>query len=622
VVNKPYLISDIRFLVVITLVTSLLVTSLTFLSFARIQEDMLSTDVQLISDITDMLAQPLATSSLNTNSLVLSLESIYINRPSIAYCLLTQSTGQTLAVLPEPLLGYNTIVTAVMKPEKVDTNNQKVYVARSIFHTKQVFDISISFFDINQHRYLLALGIYCRPSMTMRPLLMRSVSITVFVSIWFTSILSIFINNLSVYRFVDTLRKGIQSIASGDFNKRIISNDKNRFSNLLLDFNEMAKRLDIYDKNNVQQLILEKSKLETLVSVIADGAILLDKDLRIVFINQSAAKTFKFLRSCIRGTHIYTYFPDFINRQLLPILNQILQTSPLGQDLRGHSTFSVHVDDNHSKTFQFVVTHTIDHERQTFTGIAIIIQDITTQVDLNEAKNQFISNVSHELRTPLFNIRSFLETLSEYQDSLTSKQQKEFLEIANQETLRLTNLVNDVLDLSRLESGFIDQLERVEVFDIIPSTIQASNLRACQQNIELSFKICPIVSSIDGYPNLIIQVISNLIGNSLKFTKSDGKIIVKAYPLESYNQMNYIFPGKIRIEIIDDGAGIGKLDQDRIFDRFVRLENNVHTLNGTGLGLSIVKNIIEKHDSQIFLYSEIGIGSSFWFDLHVAENKN
>jgi two-component system sensor histidine kinase NblS len=248
------------------------------------------------------------------------------------------------------------------------------------------------------------------------------------------------------------------------------------------------------------------------------------------------------------------------------------------------------------------------------------VQDITREVELNEAKSQFISNVSHELRTPLFNIKSFIETLSEFGEDLSEVERKEFLETANHETDRLSRLVNDVLDLSRLESSKIYQLDAVDLYQLIEQSLRSYQLNAKDKQLQLEKILDPDLPLALGNYDLLLQVMTNLIGNSFKFTKAGGKIIVRAYPLQRSNLRQEDGPGLVRVEVSDTGIGIDPEDQAAIFERFFRVENRVHTLEGTGLGLSIVKNIIAKHQSQIHLVSEVGVGTTFWFDLAVYQS--
>ena len=247
---------------------------------------------------------------------------------------------------------------------------------------------------------------------------------------------------------------------------------------------------------------------------------------------------------------------------------------------------------------------------------------ITREVELNAAQSRFISNVSHELRTPLFNIKSFIETLHEYGDELSDDQKKEFLGTANSETDRLTRLVNDVLDLSRLESGRQFHFTAIDLSETIEQTVRTYKLNASSKGVELLHEISPDLDRIWGNYDLILQVLYNLVGNALKFTETGGKVTIRIYPWQDqtttqpHRVVNYV-----RVEVEDTGYGIPAEDCDRIFDRFYRVEDKVHTLEGTGLGLSIVRNIIEKHHSEIHIKSEVGVGSTFWFDLSVYQDR-
>ena len=177
-------------------------------------------------------------------------------------------------------------------------------------------------------------------------------------------------------------------------------------------------------------------------------------------------------------------------------------------------------------------------------------------------------------------------------------------------------MVNDVLDLSRLESSRNYNLDAIDIGQLIEQTLRTYQLNARDKGLELSSEIEANLLPILGHYDLLLQVLTNLVGNSLKFTPAGGKVVIRAYKISKDNPQETL---KIRVEVSDTGIGIDAEDQSAIFDRFYRVENRVHTLEGTGLGLSIVKNIIEKHYSQINLISEVGIGTTFWFDLELYQ---
>ena len=329
----------------------------------------------------------------------------------------------------------------------------------------------------------------------------------------------------------------------------------------------------------------------------------------------------------IIGTNVLDHLPSEITTKLTKPLYQIAAGEALhaedNQDtevLPEREEFRITLNQPNQRIVRVLLTQVFDQSKENVRGIVMTVQDITREVELNEAKSQFISNVSHELRTPLFNIKSFIETLSEYGEELQEKERREFLEIANHETDRLTRLVNDVLDLSRLESDKVYQLESVDIAQLIEQTLRNYQLNARDKELTLSQDIETNLPPILGHYDLLLQLLTNLVGNSLKFTQPGGKIKIWAYQLPSRSQdLDKI--SRVRIEIADTGIGIDSEDREAIFDRFFRVENRVHTLEGTGLGLSIVKNIIDKHDSEINLISEVGVGTTFWFELQIYQKK-
>jgi two-component system, OmpR family, sensor histidine kinase NblS len=368
--------------------------------------------------------------------------------------------------------------------------------------------------------------------------------------------------------------------------------------------------LEHYEAQNIEELTAEKAKLETTISTIADGAVLLDRDLNIVLVNPTARRFFSWENQDLMGTNVLHALPAAVQIEVTRTLYKIAK----GEQESGE--FRIALAEPANRTIRILINTVSDAAKSSVNSIAMTVQDITREAELNEAKSQFISNISHELRTPLFNIKSFIETLHEYGDELSEEQRREFLETANHETDRLTRLVNDVLDLSKLESCPIYHLEPVDIAQPIEQTMRTYQLNAKDKGIELEQEIPTDLPPVFGHYDLLLQVFANLVGNSLKFTPAGGKVVLRAYPLPAQEEDENKL---IRIEISDTGIGIDAEDREAIFERFFRVENRVHTLEGTGLGLSIVRNIIDKHHSSVHLVSEVGIGTTFWFDLPVVE---
>ena len=152
------------------------------------------------------------------------------------------------------------------------------------------------------------------------------------------------------------------------------------------------------------------------------------------------------------------------------------------------------------------MTTVLNLQRESIKGIAITVQDITREVELNEAKSQFISNVSHELRTPLFNIKTYIETLHDYGEDLSLEERQEFLQTVNHETDRLTRLVNDVLDLSKLESGRNYNFDGVDLAQAIEQTLRTYQLNAKDKGIELIQEVAHNLPLVMGNYDLLLQV--------------------------------------------------------------------------------------------------------------------
>lgn len=367
--------------------------------------------------------------------------------------------------------------------------------------------------------------------------------------------------------------------------------------------------------------------MEVLFCYLADGAILLDSEFRILLANPTAVVQLDWSNKSISGKYIFNLLPKYINDQLLPICNDILAKNYWSNFIPKTRELCIKIQSKKIKNLKFLFTLVSQQDYSSLKGVVITIQDITQEIELNTTKSKLISTLSHELYTPLSNIRSFLETLYEYDDILSKLKKLEFLEIANHETIRLTNLVQHMLDLSSLESQFIYITDKVDIRNIINYVMRTYQVIAQHKKIQLVLEISNHLLPVVGNYNLLVQVINNLIGNAIKFTHIGSYIIVRVYSIieklensHSVEQDSYMH--KVRVEVIDEGIGIHKTLQPEIFRLFSQANSSFSILKGKGLGLAIVKTIIDKHNSSIYIYSESHIGSCFWFDLPIITMKN
>ncbi|MEO1211408.1 MAG: ATP-binding protein [Cyanobacteria bacterium J06638_20] len=612
-----------------TLAVSLLMSGLTFWAVNSIQQDARIHDTRFGQDLGVLLATNV-TPMIGENDLTELAQfsqQFYRNTSNVRYMLFADANGDIYFGIPysqSEVQNSLTIRRRMQLPDNFSPNSPYPMVRQHLTPDGEVTDVFVPINYSGEYLGVLAIGTNPNPTVVTSSHLTRDVTIAVFVSIWVMVILGAVFNALTITKPIKELLMGVKNIAAGNFKQRIDLPLGGELGELILNFNEMAKRLASYEEQNIEELTAEKAKLETLVSTIADGAILLDRSLNIVLVNPTARKLFGWDNNdTVLGHPVLEKLPEAVQGQLSDLLDETTNISEetvegeLTRDREG-AGFCVTIPGATQRTLRIWLTTVLDQAREHLRGIAITVQDITRETELNEAKSQFISNVSHELRTPLFNIKSFIETLHEYGEDLSHSEQQEFLETANRETDRLARLVNDVLDLSRLESGKRYHFDAVDLSQNIEQTLRTHQLNARDKGIELQKEVEPNLPNVLGNYDLLLQVFNNLLGNSLKFTENGGKVVIRAYHLQSEDHATDE-PTHVRIEVADTGIGIAPEDQQAIFDRFYRVENRVHTLEGTGLGLSIVRNIIDKHQSRIQLSSEVGVGTTFSFDLPIYE---
>ncbi|NEP21575.1 two-component system sensor histidine kinase NblS [Moorena sp. SIO3I6] len=612
-----------------TLVVSLLMSGLTFWAVNTIQQDARMNDTRFGRDLGLLLAANVEphVAANNFDELARFSSRFYSSTSSVRYIIYADEDGEIIFGIPfsaAEVKNSLTIKRRIELPEGYAKNSDQPMARQHLTPDGQVTDVFVPLID-EENKYLgvLAVGINPNPTVVVSSNLTRDVTIAVFISIWVMVILGAVGNALTITKPIKELLVGVRNIAAGNFKQRIEMPLGVELKELVSSFNDMAERLERYEEQNIEELTAEKAKLETLVSTIADGAVLIDTNFQVMLVNPTARRIFGWHEQDIIGKNVLYHLPDVVTMELTRPLYQMAtaeKQTETERESREGEEFRITLTKPVSRTVRILLSKVLNQSRENIKGIAITVQDITREVELNQAKSNFISNVSHELRTPLFNIKSFIETLHDYGEELSEAERKEFLDTANRETDRLTRLVNDVLDLSRLESCRIYQLEPFDIVRPIEQTLRTYQLNARDQTIELAQEIEPDLPPVMGHYDLLLQVLANLVGNSLKFTEPGGRVVIRAYQLEP--ELNpKEGKGRVRIEISDTGIGIAPEDQKAIFDRFFRVENRVHTLEGTGLGLSIVRNIIERHHSRVNLVSEVGVGTTFWFDLEVCEEK-
>jgi two-component system sensor histidine kinase NblS len=622
-----------KLLAVATLVVSLLMTGITFFALNGIQKDARMSDTRYARDLGLLLAanvKPLVSQGTK-GELANVAERFWQTSRSLRYIVFADADGAIYLGIPMGAGGdgsapANELLSRRLElPADLPQRPDNPLIRQHLTPDGQVTDVFVPLLDGDRFLGVVALGINPNETLLASAALTREVTVAVFISIWVLVILGSVFNALTITQPVKELLRGVRSIAGGNFETRLALPVGGELGELLEGFNTMASQLEAYNEANIEELTAAQVKQQSLIATMADGAVLLDEEGRIVLANPTSRRLFRWEGRNLEGNGLENELPERLAMELHSPLTSLIIGEKESSDLR------CSVGDP-ARTLRIVLQAVRDASGESLKGIAMTVQDLTREVELNAAQSRFISNVSHELRTPLFNIKSYVETLYDLGDQLSEEQKKEFLGIANAETDRLTRLVNDVLDLSRLEADREWQLEPVEVEVAMEQTLRTYRLNAQEKGVGLELVSEAQLPRVLGNWDLLLQVFDNLVGNGLKFTPPGGQLTLRAYPWPDHCAIDpSTGPGeapscplssplpKVRIEITDTGSGISQADQERIFERFYRVENAVHTEVGTGLGLSIVRGILEKHGCSVHMVSELGVGTTFWFDLPLEE---
>jgi two-component system NtrC family sensor kinase len=335
---------------------------------------------------------------------------------------------------------------------------------------------------------------------------------------------------------------------------------------------------------------VERKKLETILTHVEDCVIVVDPDGRLVLANQTARAAFGIQDANPVGKPARDLFQHL---DLLEIITDEKRSHP--------SRSEISLEDG--RVFNAQLTTIPD------VGLAITMQDITHLKELDRIKSDFVSTVSHDLRSPLTAILGYVELIDRV--GPVTEQQREFIRRVQFSVNNITALINDLLDLGRIEAGFDTRKEIVPLGAIINYAIEGLRSRLAEKDQDLVTEIAPKLPTVLGNPVRLRQLMGNLIGNAIKYTPAHGKITVHADAEE----------GQIIIQISDNGPGIPTTDQPYIFDKFYRGSNVPMDIPGTGLGLAIVKSIVDNHQGRIWVDSNVGQGTTFTVVLPITEHE-
>ncbi|WP_409227330.1 sensor histidine kinase [Gudongella sp. SC589] len=398
------------------------------------------------------------------------------------------------------------------------------------------------------------------------------------IALGITIVLGFFIAS-SITGPIRDVTKKAEEMALGDFDQFVEVKSDDEIGQLAGMFNHLTLKL----KDTIEEMDLERSKLDTIFSYMAEGVIAVDKNGNIIHANPIGQKLME----------IDDEFVETAGRFDLKKLGMenIDYTDP--ETLNGETTFQK--DEGVYK----VKYAPYKNERDHIAGVIMVLQDITQEHRLDNMRKEFVANVSHELKTPITTIKSYAETLMT--NDVDQDTQQRFLSVIDRECDRMGRLVRDLLQLSNIDYQKTKwNRENISIGDMLLDSIGKLQLLAHEKNQRVESYIQPELPMIKADRDGMEQVILNILSNAIKYTENNGIIRVNAKKRDRF----------IDVSISDNGIGIPEEDVGRIFERFYRVEKGrSRDMGGTGLGLSIAKEIIEAHEGTIEITSKKNKGT-------------
>ena len=399
------------------------------------------------------------------------------------------------------------------------------------------------------------------------------------------SVLLSFLLSKTMVTPIQRLTEGAMRVAEGDFSRKIQVASRDEIGVLTDTFNDMADQL----QDTLRQVENERNKLDTLFLHMTDGVVACSRDGKVIHSNPAADQML--LRHIGPESDYGQLFGD------IAPLDQVLEAPD-------HLEGELQVRDR----FLQLLLAPFDRGREGG-GALVVIHDVTAQRKNEEMRREFVANVSHELRTPLTNIRSYAETLAESAEDIPPAMEKKFLGVILNESDRMTHIVQDLLTLSRLDSGRDDlKLGRFSFEAALQDLYNAVYMEAQRHAHTLKLELEPELPAIVADRERVLQVMMNIVSNSIKYTPDGGHITISAGRTED----------RVWMVVDDDGIGIPPEDQSRIFERFYRVDKaRARQSGGTGLGLSIAKEIVNRHQGLLELQDKDGPGLALRLELKI-----
>lgn len=379
-----------------------------------------------------------------------------------------------------------------------------------------------------------------------------------------------------------------ESMAEGNYDQRVSIDRKDEIGSLARTLNKMARS----SRERLETIVLDKNKLLAILAGMVEGVVAVDKNETIIILNEAARNILgisaddEIHRRIWEATH---------SQEFCQIFSVVLnEQTEIRKKLKIVTTATDQIVEVHASPFRDAAGDLV--------GAVAVLHDVSELERLETIRQDFVANVSHELKTPITAIRGLVETMIE-DEKMSVENHRKFLSKTMNQTLRLSNIVTDLLALSRLESAGMDLIrEPLDLCEVVNASLQALLPVSEDKNIPIESQVSDGPVEVLGDREALFQSVTNLIDNAIKYNSKNGKVLLRLYK-EGKNAV---------VEVRDSGIGIEPLEQHRIFERFYRVDKARSTqVGGTGLGLSIVKHTVLAHGGQLSVESIQGTGSTF-----------
>lgn len=400
-------------------------------------------------------------------------------------------------------------------------------------------------------------------------------------------------------RPLGALRQAVQQVGSSDFSARAAAQGSDEIADLGRAFNEMSERLEQYRRSSLGELLQAQQSSQAAIDSIPDPVIVFDIDGTVLTFNQAAESL---------GIRLQAGAPALaaVEASLRAGVERVRDHVLSGRGAFAPRGFedALRVPGPQEDRYLLPRASPVYAETRGIAGATVVLQDVTRLRRFDELKNDIVATVAHEFRTPLTSLRMAIHLCVEEAAGPLTDKQADLLHAARQDCERLQTVVDDLLDLARLQSGKVEMhLAPAEAESLVRDAIEAYRGPLQQKGLEVETQVTPSLPPVVADAERVRAVLSNLLANGLRHTREGGRITVAATPSD----------GEVRFSVADTGEGIPPEYQERIFERFFRVPGRPS--GSAGMGLAISKEIVEAHGGHIGVQSTPGQGATFWFTL-------